>query len=138
MILVPALTSLVSVSTPGPACFVGSPCQGTANLTPILLPTIVLWIITGAITISLSLMLKSAGPKRRRAIGLSLLVSALVYFSGVGLFVVYEIYLAPIIDPVLVSLDASALCLGPLLVLIDGILIVTRPLVPEPSTAAAS
>jgi hypothetical protein len=103
-----------------------------------LLPTIVLWIIAGVIAISVSLMLKSAGAKRRRAIGLFLLVSALVYLSGVGLFVVYEIYLAPIIDPVLVSLDASALFVGPLLVLVDGILIVTRPPVPEASTAAAS
>jgi hypothetical protein len=86
----------------------------------------------------LSLMLKSAGAKRRWAIGLSLLASALVYLSGVGLFIVYEIYLAPIIDPALVSLEAGALCLGPLLVLIDGILIVTRPPAPEPSIAAAS
>jgi hypothetical protein len=82
-------------------------------------------------------MLTAASAKRGRVIGLILLVNALIYLSGVGLFAVYEIYLAPIIDPVLVSIEASALCLGPLLVLTDAILIITRPPTPEPSLAAA-
>jgi hypothetical protein len=138
MVLLPVLTSLVSVSTPGPPCFVGSTCQTTASPTSFWIPTIAVWIISGVITILFSLMLKAAEAKRRLAIGLSLLATALAYFSGVGLFAAgYEISSVPSRDPVLFSLDVSALCLGPLLVLIDGILIIARPSVPEPSIAGA-
>ncbi|TMI67164.1 hypothetical protein E6H12_00520 [Candidatus Bathyarchaeota archaeon] len=137
MILLPALTSLVSVSTSGTGMSCRMPCQTTSSPTSFLLP-IAVWIISGVITIVLALMLKEARAGRRFGIGLSLLVTSLVYLSGVALFVGYEIYSVPSIDPVLVSLWAGVLCLGPLVVLIDGILIVTRPPTPEPSIPIAS